>query len=299
MRTQWINVISTESGQRRGPGRQKSSFIRVLEYPQTRWGLILLVVMTIFAVLGPLFAPYGPTEIVGGPYQPPGGGLVFGADVLGRDIWSRVLNGGYNLAWMSLSAAVIGVGLGATVGLAGAYFGGVVDGVLMRVMDGLLAFPPVVFALLFVSMLGPHLWLLVILVGIAHIPGTARVLRGAAQPILNREYIQWAHAVGLPTRHILAREVLPNVTSPLMVEFGLRAMWSVGLLAAISFIGYGIQPPAADWGLMVSENRVALSVQPIAVLVPVVCIALFTIGANLFSEGYARIIARTEGKVAR
>lgn len=255
----------------------------------------MLVAMVLFALFGPLLAPHSPTALVGRPFQPPGMGLLFGTDQVGRDVWSRVLHGGLNLAWMSTTAAIVGVALGAAAGLSGAYFGGAREVVLMRVMDGLLAFPPVVFALLFVSMLGPSPWLLVLLVAIGHVPGVARVVRGAAMPVLAQEYVQWSHAVGLPARHILGRQVLPNITSPLMVELGLRVMWSVGLLAALSYIGYGIQPPTPDWGLMVSENRNALSVQPVVVLIPIVCIALFTIGANLFSEGLARIVARTEG----
>ncbi|WP_084211087.1 ABC transporter permease [Pseudonocardia acaciae] len=262
---------------------------------QVRWGLVLLLVTTIAAFAGPWLAPHDPTRSIGLPYAPPGGASPLGTDQLGRDVLSRVLAGGAHLAWMAPASAVASVGLGALVGLLAAFYPGRTDSALMRVMDVLLAFPGLLFALLFVSMLGPDPVLLVTLVTLALLPGVARVVRGAAVPLTTREYVLWARAVGIPGREILWREVLPNVTSPLMVELGVRLMWAVGILASMSFIGYGIQPPTPDWGLMVSENRTGLAVQPLAVLSPIVLIVLFTVGGNLIAEGAARVIARTEG----
>lgn len=276
------------------PGRA-SVLRRFLSVRQVRWGIFLVFVMTLVAFCGHLVAPFSPTEPVSTPYAPPGDGLLLGADQLGRDVLSRVLSGGAYLAWMAPVTAVVGVFLGALVGMLAAYFGGWVDTLLMRFMDVLLAFPGILMALLFVSMLGPSPLLLVLLVIVALIPGVARVIRGATLPIVNREYVLWARAVGVKSASILTREVLPNITSPLLVELGIRLMWAVGILASISFIGYGIQPPTPDWGLMVSENRTGLATQPFAVLAPIVMIALFTIGGNLIAEGGARVIARTEG----
>ncbi|QIM16262.1 ABC transporter permease [Leucobacter insecticola] len=268
---------------------------RFLASRQVRWGIALLAVMLLFALLGPLFTPYPPAESIAFPYAPPGDGLLLGADQLGRDVFSRVLAGGVSLAWMAPLAAILGVLIGALIGMVAAYAGGWTDTILMRIMDVLLAFPGLLLALMFVSVLGPSSWLLVALVIIALVPGVARVIRGATLPICRREFVLWAQSVGTPNRTILLREILPNITSPLLVEFGVRLMWAVGILASISFIGYGIQPPTPDWGLMVSENRTGLTTQPLAVLVPIIMIALFTIGGNLISEGGARVIARTEG----
>ncbi|URK86395.1 ABC transporter permease (plasmid) [Rhizobium sp. RCAM05350] len=195
---------------------------------------------------------------------------------------------------MSLAATAFGITLGTFLGLLGAYFKGIVDEVIMRVVDINMAFPSVVFALLAVTMLGPGKLLLVLLVGFSQAPSIARVVRGAALSIVEREYIQYAQAIGLPSHRILLKEVLPNVTTPLLVEVGLRLMWSISTLAGLSFLGYGIQPPAADWGLMINENRNALSIQPWAVIVPIVAIAMFTIGGNLFVEGIARAMGRTD-----
>ncbi|TDB85210.1 ABC transporter permease [Actinomadura sp. KC216] len=268
---------------------------RVLTSRQTRLGLIMLLTMIAFAVVGPFLAPHSPTAVLAKPYAPPGDGLLLGADSLGRDIVSRILSGGANLTWMAIVATSGGVILGTAIGLVAAFAGGVVDTLLMRLVDVLLTFPTIIMAILFISMVGPNRVILVVLVAIGLTPGMARVMRGAARPVMRREHVMWARTVGLSSRHILMREVLPSVTSPLMVEIGLRLMWSVVGLASLSFLGFGVQPPASDWGLMVSENKDGLAIQPLAVMIPAACVALFTIGGNLFAEGAARVIGRTEG----
>lgn len=267
---------------------------RMLRSGQVRLGLGLIAVMLLFAVTGEVVTPHNPTLTIASPFAAPGHGLLLGGDYLGRDVLSRVLAGGIGLAWMAPASAVAAVAAGALAGIVAAYYGGVVDVVLMRVMDLLLAFPALLLTLLFVSMVGPADWLLVILVTAGLFPGVARVIRGAAQPLCRRDFVRWSRTVGIPSSHILAREVLPNLVSPLMVELGMRLMWSVGLLASMSFIGYGIQPPHADWGLMVSENQNGLAAQPWSVVAPAICIAAFTVGGNLIAEGAARVISRTE-----
>ena len=138
----------------------------------------------------------------------------------------------------------------------------------MRGNDVLLAFPQIVLVLLAVSALGPKLWLIVIAVGLTHLPRVARVMRGAAQEVVERDFVKAAEAVGEKRSRIVFGELLPNVTSPLLVELGLRMTYSIGLVAAISFLGFGLQPPTADWGLMINENRLTITVQPWAVLLP-------------------------------
>lgn len=269
---------------------------RILTSPRTRLGLILMVVVAAIALIGPLVAPYTPSQIIGAPFAAPSGDAVLGTDYLGHDVLSRFLWGGRSLLLMSVSAALLGVAIGTLIGLATAYFGGWADVLSMRAMDVLLAFPTVVFVLLFVAMFGSSEYLLVLVVAIAHVPGVARVVRGSALSVVRKEYVAWARSVGVPSWRILTGEILPNITSPLMVEIGLRLMWSVGALASLSFLGYGIQPPASDWGLMINENRNGLNVQVFSVLAPILAIAVFTIGGNLFAEGVARIIGRTEGR---
>lgn len=273
-----------------------SGWWRLWASAQVRWGVILLVAMTALVVIGPFVAPYDPAAPVGRPYGVPSAAVWFGTDNLGRDVLSRVLSGGVYLAWMAPVSALLSVVVGAAIALVTAYYRGWTDLVLMRSLDVLLAFPGVLLTLLCVSVFGPNPILLVGLVVLTLMPGVARVIRGAAIPLLDREYVLWAKAVGTPGPVIILRELLPNVSSPLLVELGLRLSWSVGILSSMSFIGYGIQPPAADWGLMVSENSTGLGTQPYAVLAPILMIIFYTIGGGLIAEGAARVMARTEGK---
>ncbi|WP_433274674.1 ABC transporter permease [Actinosynnema sp. CS-041913] len=269
---------------------------RALRTGPARLGLVLLTAVGLVVVLGPLPAPHAPDAIVGQPLAGPGGKFLLGTDILGRDVLSRLLHGGLNLTWMALLAAGLGVFLGCLVGLTAAYRGGAVDTVLMRAMDVLLSFPEIIFVLLFVSMLGRSTLLTAVLVGVAFVPGVSRVMRGAALPVIGSEYVLWARANGLPATRILLREVLPGVTSPLMVETGMRLVWAVSAIASLSYLGFGIAPPAADWGLMVGENQDGLSIAPLPVLAPIALILMMALGGNLIAESVARTVGRTEGK---
>ncbi|MQB46227.1 ABC transporter permease [Rhizobium sp. ICMP 5592] len=267
---------------------------RVFRSARTSVGLGLMILVAAVAVFGPFFAPYGATELVGVPFDVPQYGSPLGMDFLGRDVYSRFLNGGSSLVWMSLSASALGLVLGALIGLSCAFYKGWTDMLLMRLVDVKLAFPSVIFVLLIVTVVGPGKALLVILVGISQAPSVSRVIRGAALSVVNLEYVQYCRAIGLSGPRIIATQILPNVATPLLVEAGLRLMWSISLLAGLSFLGYGIQPPSADWGVMINENRNALSIQPWAVIAPIAAIAVFTIGGNIFAEAVLRSLGRTD-----
>jgi peptide/nickel transport system permease protein len=259
-----------------------------LRLARTRIGLAIVGVIVAIAVFGPLIAPHSPTEFVAIPNSGPSGKAIFGADALGRDVWSRFLHGGLTVLWLSVAATVLGVVVGVCVGLVAAYSRNWLDDVLMRGNDVVLAFPQIVLVLLAVSAIGPKLWLIVLAVGITHAPRVARVMRGAAQEVVERDFVKAAEAVGEKRARIVFGEVLPNVTTPLLVELGLRMTYSIGLVAAISFLGFGLQPPTADWGLMINENRLAITVQPWAVALPILAIGLLTVGTNLVTDGIAR-----------
>lgn len=276
---------------RAGRGGRKSTMARSLQYGRTRLGLALLGFIVLLALVGPFVAPHAPDAVAGLPAQSPSGQFLLGTDYLGHDVLSRVLWGGRSVVWMAFVAATLGVTVGAAIGMLAAYSRGATDDVLMRGMDVILAFPQIVFVLLFVSLLGPKLGLIVVLVALTWVPQVARVARGITSDIVHREYVESAELIGLSRRRILAREILPNVTTPLMVEYGLRLTWSIALIAAISFLGFGIQPPNADWGLMINENRNILTIQPWAVVVPAACIAVFAIGTNFIAEGISRAVA--------
>jgi peptide/nickel transport system permease protein len=252
-------------------------------------GAVLVGFVLFVAILGPYLAPYTFDEFVDAPNAPRSGEILLGADYLGRDVWSRFLSGGRSIISLSFASTVLGVGLGLLIGLFAASAKPKIDGIIMRINDILLAFPQIVFVLLVVSGFGTSIFLIAITVGLTHAPRTARIIRAAAAEVMERDFIKAAVAVGEKRRRIITSELLPNVTSPLLVEFGLRMTYSIGLVAAVSFLGLGLQPPAADWGLMINENRGSMTVQPWAVLTPIFAIAVFTIGINFITDSFAKV----------
>ena len=268
---------------------------RALRMGRTRIGIVFTAVVVVGALLGPLLAPHDPAAFIGAPLSSPTSGFPLGTDYLGHDVLSRLLWGGRSVVWMAFAASTLGVAVGAAVGMLAGFSGARLDDGLMRFMDIILAFPQIVLVLLFVSMLGSNLALIVALVALSWVPQVARVARGVTADIAQREYVQAAEAIGLPRRRILLREILPNVATPLMVEYGLRLTWSIAVIAAISFLGFGIQPPNADWGLMINENRAGITLQPWAVVAPALCIAMFAIGTNFITEGISRAVAGVGG----
>jgi peptide/nickel transport system permease protein len=269
-------------------GQWTGILLSSLRYTRTRIGLAIVAVIVLVALAGPLVAPHSPTEFVAVPNSDPSSAATFGADALGRDVLSRFLYGGRTVLWLAVAATALGIVAGTIIGLVAAYGRGWVDDVLMRGNDVLLAFPQIVFVLLAVSAIGPKLWLIVLTVGITHAPRVARVMRGAAQQIVERDFIKAEEVAGEKRSRIIMGGLLPNVTSPLLVELGLRMTFSIGLIAAISFLGFGLQPPTADWGLMINENRLSITVMPWGVLLPVLAIAVLTVGTNLITDGIAR-----------
>jgi len=255
---------------------------------RTKIGLSMFLALFAVAVFGRFVAPYAPTEFVGPPFSLPAPSYWLGTDFLGRDVLTRVLYGGLSVFVLGIAATVIGIVLGVSLGLVSGYARRWADESIMRMLDVVLAFPSIVLAMLFVSILGPRLWLIVLMVGISHMPRIARVTRAATVELVARDFVRAAAAVGVPRRKILLYEVLPNISSPLLVEFGLRLTYSIIMIAALSFIGFGMQPPAADWGLMINENRIAITIQPWAVVAPVVLIGALTISTNLMADGLAR-----------
>ncbi|MEU6270464.1 ABC transporter permease [Saccharopolyspora shandongensis] len=262
-----------------------------LRLPRAKIGLTLSILVVLTAIVGPLLAPHGATEFVDTPFSDPTANSWFGTDNLGRDVLTRFLHGGQTLLVLAVLATLLGVGLGSLLGMYAGYRRGWLDEVLMRFGDIALAFPQVVLALLFVSVVGPELWLLVLVVGGSHLPRVMRVVRAATLSVAERDFVKSAEAIGLSRVRILLGEILPNVTGTVLVELGLRLNYSIGLVAGLSFLGLGLQPPTADWGLMINENRIALTVQPWAVALPVIAIAVLTIGTNLVADGLARSVA--------
>jgi peptide/nickel transport system permease protein len=258
---------------------------------RTKVGVAIVLLLVAVTLLGPLVAPHEPSEFVGAPFGERNDTAKFGTDYLGHDVLTRFLWGGRSILGLALAATAIGLVLGVAIGLVAAYSRSFLDDVLMRAMDVILAFPSIVLALVAVATVGPKLWLIVLAVGITTAPRVARVTRGSSLEIVERDFVRAAEAIGVKHRRILFSEILPNITSPLMVEASLRLTYSIGLIAGLSFLGFGVQQPAADWGLMINENRQALTIQPWGVVLPVVAIALLTIGTSMIGDGLSRASA--------
>jgi peptide/nickel transport system permease protein len=271
-RFQWLSLLTSAARTRRGAV-----------------GLTMALLVVLLAIVGPFVAPHPPTLSVTETFAPPSSQYLLGGDTIGRDVLSRVLAGGWVLLAIAAGATALGVGAGVIVGILTAYYSKFIDGFLMRIVDVVLAFPPLVFALLLVSVLGSHVWLILLAVAISHAPQVARVVRAAALDVCERDFVRAVELLGTPARRVIRGEVLPNLLSVVMVEVGLRFTFSILLIASLSFLTFGIQPPAADWGLMVNENYIGLSVNPWGVVVPVILIAIVTIGLNTYTDAIARV----------
>jgi peptide/nickel transport system permease protein len=257
-------------------------------------GLVITGVIVLLAVVGPWLAPYGENEIVGKPFTMEGS--LLGTDYLGQDVWSRLLSGGRSILLISLLATALGMVLGIIIGVVAAYAGGWLDEAIMRLNDVALAFPQILLALLVLTAVDqPSWWMIVLLVGASHAPRVARLARGVALGIVSRDFVIAAEALGESRLRVIMAEVLPNMNAPLLAEAGLRLTYSIGLVAAIGFLGFATDPGAADWGLMINENRLALLVQPWGVLAPVIIIGIFTVGTNLMADGIAQLAGRGDG----
>ncbi len=251
----------------------------------TAVGIVLTAVAIGIGMFGRYFAPYAPDEIFGSAFAGPTPEHHLGLDFVGRDVLSRFLWGGRTAILVALVGTVVGFLAGCAVGFVSAYRRGWTDEVLGRTTDLALAFPALILALLLLAAFGTSLSLVVLAIALTTAPGAARISRAAALEVVDMPYVEAARARGERSSYVLTAEILPNVRGPLLVDFGLRLTTSILLVAALSFVGLGLQPPAADWGLMIGENRVALTVQPWTVLVPAAAIACLTIGINLIIDG--------------
>jgi peptide/nickel transport system permease protein len=273
------------------PVRASSLLRRSLRLGRTQLGLILVAALVLLAIVGPYVAPFGPSTPVGVPNALPGGKAVLGTDYLGQDVLSRLLYGGRSILIMALIATAVGLIVGVAIGLVAAYARNALDDVLMRLMDVILAFPQIMLGLVAVAIVGPHAWVIIVAIALTTAPRIARVARGAALPVVERDFIACSEAMGVPRWRILFGDLLPNTLGPLMVEASLRMTYSIGVIAALAFLGLSPNPNSPNWGTMIQENRLALTVQPWGVVAPVIAIALLTMGTGLIGDGIARTAA--------
>jgi peptide/nickel transport system permease protein len=263
-----------------------------------RIGFLLLAIHILLAIFGPFIAPFPQQQMMAGrPIQAPDLLHWFGTDTLGRDIFSRTLHGGWIVISLSVTGTILGVAIGSAIGLACGYVRGWIDEVVMRLVEAILSIPFLILALLTVSMAGPALagspFLVITVVAVIYTPRIARMARAAALDVVMRDYVTAARLRGEATFSVVRRELLPNVMGILLVEFAVRAGYAPILIGTLGFLGFGMQPPTPEWGLMISEYRNLLTVQPWAVFGPGLMLSTLVIGLNFFTEGLARVLGRS------
>lgn len=284
--------MSTESTADLFVDEQPPGLIRqAMKLRRTQIGVTLSLLLIGVALIGPFVAPFGSTEYVDLPNTLDIPGTLLGTDYFGQDVLSRFLFGGRTILILAVIATSIGITLGTTLGLSAAYLRGRYDEIIMRSLDVILSFPQVLLSLVVISMFGPSNVLIICTVGLSTTPRIARIIRGAAISVVERDFISAAEALGETRKRVVFAEVLPNVTSSLLVEMNLRLTYSVGLIASLAFLGFTPEPNAANWGLMIQENRVALTEQPWGVVLPTIALALMTIGTGLIGDGLSRVSA--------
>jgi peptide/nickel transport system permease protein len=273
------------------PVRGANLLRRSMRLWRTRIGVALVGLIVLISIIGPYIAPYGPSTPVGVPNANPGGKAVLGTDYLGQDVLSRTLYGGRSILVMAVLATALGLIAGGAIGLVAAYSRNALDDTLMRGMDVLLALPQIMLALVAVAIIGPRTWVIVAAIALTTVPRIARVARGAAQPVVERDFIACSEAMGVPRWRIVGGELLPNTLGPLMVEASLRVTYNIAVVAALAFLGLAPDPNGANWGTMIQENQIVLAVQPWGTLAPIIAIALLTMGTGLIGDGIARTAA--------
>lgn len=261
-----------------------------LRKPAAVIGLTLVAIHLVLALFSPWLSPYDPTALVGGRAEAPSAEFLLGTDVLGRDYLSRLLHGGRMALLVTFTGVVAAVTVGSLLGVAAAYFGGVLDDVLMRICDIKLALPGILFVSLFITGFGESLAVLITLVGLVYFPGVIRIVRAQAMTQVNLGYVKAAQLRGESVPSIVAREILPNTMDVVYVEFAIRMSHAVLLLSTMSYLGLGLSPPTPDWGLMVSEGVGQISFAPWLVLFPAVFISTLVVGLNFGAEALANAL---------
>lgn len=254
-------------------------------------GLALIGIHIVLALLAPVISVHDPiVNDPGNVLSGPSWANWLGTDQYGRDVLSRTLNGGRYALTVTFIATAVSVAIGTLIGCIAAYADNWFDEIVMRVMDAVLAIPTILAMLVVITMFDSGLWVIVLAITIVYVPAVARVVRGAARTVITQDYVTAARARGERSLSIVFREILPNVLDVVLVEFAMRASWIVLLISTLSFLGFGANPPTPDWGLMVQENRIALTVVPLSVIAPIFALATLVIGLNLSADGLSKAL---------
>jgi peptide/nickel transport system permease protein len=233
------------------------------------------------------------------PLQPPSQSFPFGTDEFGRDVFSRIIIGARPTLFLAISAAALGVLLGATTGLVAGSAGGVLDEALMRSMDVLMSFPGLILAMLVVVMMGPSAVNVIAAIGVVFWPRSARLVRSVVVDLVQREFIAAARSRGESKLFIITRELLPNVLMIIVVDFSLRVTAAILLAASLAYLGIGVTPPTPAWGLMVRDGQQFIELAPWLVIFPCAAVAIVSVGTMLVGERLRRSIVLPGGERVR
>ena len=251
-----------------------------------KFGMVIIATYFVAAIFAPIIAPYGEAEVVGKGYLPWSWQNLMGTDQLGRDLFSRLIYGARNTVGVALLTTLLSFALGGGLGLLAAIAKGWIDQVLSRIVDALMAIPVLIFALLLLSIFGTSMTKMVLVLAVLDSTRVFRLTRAVSQNIVVMDYVEAARLRGEKLPWIMRREILPNIMAPLVAEFGLRFCFVFLTISALSFLGLGLQPPTADWGSMVYENKMLITVGRLTPLLPAGAIALLTVGVNFVVDWF-------------
>ncbi len=284
------------------PDKPKSPAGEVLDnLKRSRSGMIgiaLIIMHLTLVLIGPMITPQDPQLMTASERREmPSGNHWLGTDNSGRDIFSRSLVGGRILITVSLVGTSMALAWGGFVGILLGFVGGRADDIVMRLVDAFLAIPWLLFLLLIVSVVGTEPWVQALTFGFFYGIPIIRVARAATHDYVTREFVQAARARGESKRTVVLRELLPNVMDVMLVEGAMRWSWMLLAFTSLSFLGFGVAPPAVDWGRMVAENRQIMALQPWATFGPIIMLSSLIIGINLFADALAKALGldRSQG----
>lgn len=275
----------------RAPARRTSVLRAVLAKPSGAIGLAIVAFHLLMALLGPLFVPYDyAQQNVDAIMAAPSAEHWFGADRLGRDVFTRTALGGREAILISTISTVIAMAWGGLLGIFLALVGGRLDEIVMRGVDALLSLPWVLTVMIFVTALGTSSSVLVPVLGFSYGLAVVRIARGAALDFVARDFVLAAQARGERKRTIVLKEILPNVRDSLAVEAAMQWSWIILGFSSLSFLGFGVTPPTPDWGLMISDSRGLMAVAPWTVIWPMAALSTLVIGTNLAADAFAKVL---------
>ena len=267
--------------------RLQSALREVIKAPITaKFGILVILVYGFVAIFAPILTPYSETEIVGPEFDVWGEQFILGTDGLGRDMLTRLLFGARNTVGIAFITTCLAFLIGGLTGLLAAIYGGWLDQISSRIVDVLMAIPQLIFALMLLAIFGTSIPTLVIVIATLDATRIFRVTRAVSLNVVVLDYFEAARLRGERIFWLCIREILPNITAPLMAEFGLRFCFVFLMIAALSFLGLGIHPPTADWGSMVRENAVLITYGDITPVLPAIAIAILTLGVNFLVDWF-------------